>query len=102
MRGKASTWVVALALLLAAGAACAAPGSGGGEPAHTLRGEVATVDEARGMVTVKLAPSALKTLKKGDHVTVRLAGEHSGGERKPAKAATTAEESKSAAMPKGR
>ena len=100
MRRRTTTWMVAMALLVAGGSACAAPPEAGGEPAHMVRGEVTTIDEARGVVTLKLSPAAVKGIKKGDHVTLRLSGSHGSG--MAPKGTGALEESKSTAMPKTR
>jgi hypothetical protein len=63
-------WMVAGALLLAGVGAEAGQAS---EPPRAVKAEVATVDETRGTVTLRLAPGAMKGLRKGDHVVIRVA-----------------------------
>jgi hypothetical protein len=76
-------WLVVGAFVFHVGAALAAPPTpGSGDGARTVRGEVSTVDASRGTLTLKTAdgvldlrfpPAAVKGIRKGDHVVVRLA-----------------------------
>jgi hypothetical protein len=74
---NAMPWMVAGALMLAGVGAEA----GQAAPPRAVRAEVATVDENRGTVTLRLPADAVKGLRKGDHVTIRVAGP---GKEKPA------------------
>jgi hypothetical protein len=86
---NAMPWMVAGALLLAGVGAEA--GQAGGPP-RSVKGEVATVDEARGTLTLRLTPAAMKGLRKGDHVVIRVPA--------PEKAEKPAAEVRPAATPK--
>jgi len=89
MRGRVLTWLMVGVVLLSVGAAMAAPpgaapgGAGGaaGDGLRLMRGEVTKVSEAKGTLVLKTAegdlelqlpPSAVKGIKKGDHLTVRI------------------------------
>jgi hypothetical protein len=80
----AAACVVAIGLAVAAppGGPAGLPGMAGAEPSRTVRGEVSRVNEVRGTLTIKTAggdvelqlpPSAVKGIRKGDRLTVRLA-----------------------------
>jgi hypothetical protein len=96
-------------VILGAGAAAAGPPGGSpgdGRDGHRrVRGEVVSIDEARGSLTLKtgegsavalhLPPGALKGLRKGDRLTLELAVDRAGlggaraarpasGDRRPA------------------
>lgn len=90
-----STWFRAIVLSAAVAALGAAPALAGGDRAgrtsagtgdftgrHTMTGEVTSVDESKGTMSIKtpegtmdlhFPPSALKNVKKGDRVSVELA-----------------------------
>ena len=94
-------WCLAGALLLQAGAALAAPPAAGkgataaDEATRTMRGEVMTVNEARGALTLKTAegeldlrlpPTAIRGIKKGDRVVVRVVVHEAGSTAAPKRA----------------
>jgi hypothetical protein len=104
MRRGILAWLVAGIVVLGVGAVLAAPPAGppgaGGGPAMSgprlMRGEVTKVNEAKGTLVVKTAegdlelqlpPGAVKGIRKGDRLTVRLVVQPaaaSGGPRRPA------------------
>jgi hypothetical protein len=107
MTRQALMGVALAAVVLGAGAAAAA-GPAGGSPSDArdghrrVRGEVVSIDEARGALTLKtgegsavalhLPPGALKGFRKGDTLVLELAVDRGGaraarpanGERRPA------------------
>jgi hypothetical protein len=79
---NAMPWMVAGALMLAG---VGAEAGQAGPPPRAVKAEVATVDENRGTVTLRLAPEVVKGLRKGDHVVIRVAGaQKPAAEAKPA------------------
>ena len=85
MRGRVLAWLVVGMVLVSVGVSVAAPpgaGPGGaGDGPRLMRGEVTKVSEAKGTLMLKTAegdlelqlpPSAVKGIKKGDHLTVRI------------------------------
>jgi hypothetical protein len=104
-------WLVVGAFVFHVGAALAAPPAPApGEAGRTVRGEVSTVNESRGTLTIKTAdgeldlrfpPAAVKGLRKGDHIVVRLAVVAGPGHPRHAPAASPMpEESKRTPAPK--
>jgi hypothetical protein len=97
MKRQALMGVAAAALVLSAGTAAAGPPDGNGQ--HRVRGEVVSIDEARGSLTLKtgegsavalhLPPGSLKGFRKGDRLTLELAVDRAGkaagapGSRRP-------------------
>jgi len=85
MRGRVLVWLVVSVVLVSAGASMAAPPGAGpgaaGDGPRLMRGEVTKISEAKGTLMLKTAdgdlelqlpPSAVKGIKKGDHLTVRI------------------------------
>ncbi len=93
MMQKGLAWLVIATLVLQVGSAVAAPpgtsapGAASGDATRTMGGEVTTINESRGTLTLKIAdgevdlrlpPAAVKGIKKGDRVVVRLAVHDAG------------------------